>query len=155
MKMNYDALCKEIGEGLEKLNYIYSMFSYASVLLKERHDGVNWAGFYRVNGDKLSLSAYSGKPACEEIKFGRGVCGKCAETKEVQRVDNVHEFKGHIACDSASNSEIVLPVFMNGKFYAVLDIDSTEFSRFTEEDEKGLKEIVKIIEKEIEAALNY
>ena len=153
--MDYNELCKEIKEALEPLNYIFSMFSVASVLLKDRLDGVNWAGFYIVRGDTLLLSAYSGKPACEEIKFGKGVCGKCAETKQIQRVANVHEFKGHIACDSDSNSEIVLPVFMNREFYAVLDIDSTEFSRFTEKDQKGLEAIVSIIEEEIEIALNY
>ena len=144
--MDYNELCKEIKEALEPLNYIFSMFSVASVLLKDRLDGVNWAGFYIVRGDTLRLSAYSGKPACEEIKFGKGVCGKCAETKQIQRVANVHEFKGHIACDSASNSEIVIPLHKDGSVRAVLDIDSPSFDRFGEEDLRGLTDFAKTLE---------
>ena len=106
-------------------------------------------GFYLYNGEKLILSAFQGKPACIEIPMGKGVCGKAAETLKTTVVPNVHEFPGHIACDSASNSEIVVPLFKEGKVIGVLDIDSPHYSRFDERDRVGLEEFAKIIEKAI------
>lgn len=113
-----------------------------SALLFERLEGVNWAGFYLLEGDTLVLGPFQGKIACVRIPVGKGVCGTAVSTKSIQRVEDVHAFDGHIACDAASNSEIVLPLTVNGELIGVLDIDSTEFGRFTAEDELGLSQLV-------------
>ena len=111
---------------------------------------LNWAGFYLVRNDELVLGPFQGKAACVIIPKGKGVCGTAFEEDRVQRVEDVHKFKGHIACDSASNSEIVVPIHNNGKVVGVLDIDSPLFDRFSEEDEKGLVSLVKKLEEVIE-----
>ncbi len=121
----------------------------ASALLYNTLSDINWAGFYLMQNDMLVLGPFQGKPACIEIPLGRGVCGTAAKKRETQLVYNVHEFEGHIACDSASNSEIVVPVFKNGEVYGVLDIDSPLIGRFSEEDKKGLEEFVRILETQI------
>ena len=113
-----------------------------SALLFERLEGVNWAGFYLLEGDTLVLGPFQGKIACVRIPVGKGVCGTAVSTKSIQRVEDVHAFDGHIACDAASNSEIVLQLTVNGELIGVLDIDSTEFGRFTAEDELGLSQLV-------------
>ena len=110
---------------------------------------VSWAGFYLVKEGKLILGPFQGKIACTEIKFGKGVCGTTAVKKETIIVKNVHEFPGHIACDSASNSEIVVPIFKNGELYGVLDLDSTKLERFNEKDKILLESMVKILEKKL------
>ncbi|BCQ35368.1 diguanylate cyclase [Erwinia rhapontici] len=111
-----------------------------SALLYERLDGVNWAGFYLLTEEKtLVLGPFQGKIACVRIPVGRGVCGTAVADNTVQRVDDVHAFPGHIACDAASNAEIVLPLVVNGSVIGVLDIDSVEYNRFDSEDEAGLK----------------
>ena len=117
-----------------------------SALLFERLDGVNWAGFYLLEGDTLVLGPFQGKIACVRIPVGRGVCGTAVAQNRVQRVEDVHQFDGHIACDAASNSEIVLPLSVNNQIIGVLDIDSVVFSRFTAEDEQGLRELVSHLE---------
>ena len=117
----------------------------ASSLIKALLGKVNWCGFYLMKNDKLVLGPFQGMPACTKIEIGKGVCGISAKYKRVLRVDNVHEFEGHIACDAASNSEIVLPIVYANKCLGVLDIDSNEFNRFTEIDEKYLIESVKIL----------
>ena len=117
-----------------------------SALLYEKLDRLNWAGFYLMEEGQLVLGPFQGKVACIEIAVGRGVCGTAVATDSVQRIYDVHEFPGHIACDGASNSEIVIPIHKDGKVYGVLDIDSPEVGRFTEEDEEGLKESVRLIE---------
>lgn len=114
--------------------------SNCSALLYERLDGVNWAGFYLLTeADTLVLGPFQGKIACVRIPVGRGVCGTAVAESQVQRVDDVHAFPGHIACDAASNAEIVLPLVVNGQTIGVLDIDSIEYKRFDSEDEAGLK----------------
>lgn len=113
-----------------------------SALLFERLEGVNWAGFYLLEDETLVLGPFQGKIACVRIPVGKGVCGTAASTKSIQRVEDVHAFDGHIACDAASNSEIVLPLTVNGELIGVLDIDSTEFGRFTPEDQLGLSQLV-------------
>ncbi|WAH52532.1 GAF domain-containing protein [Pseudescherichia vulneris] len=123
----------------------------SSALLFERLEGVNWAGFYLLEGETLVLGPFQGKIACVRIPVGRGVCGTAVAQNSVQRVEDVHAFDGHIACDAASNSEIVLPLVVKGKIIGVLDIDSTEFSRFTTEDEQGLRELVSHLERLLEA----
>ncbi|WP_312384062.1 GAF domain-containing protein [Atlantibacter subterraneus] len=120
--------------------------SNTSALLFERLDGVNWAGFYLLEGDTLVLGPFQGKIACVRIPVGRGVCGTAVATNSVQRVEDVHAFDGHIACDSASNAEIVLPITVNQQIIGVLDIDSTVFGRFQAEDEQGLRELVERLE---------
>lgn len=111
-----------------------------SALLYERLDGVNWAGFYLLTEENtLVLGPFQGKIACVRIPVGRGVCGTAVAEKTVQRVADVHAFAGHIACDAASNAEIVLPLVVNGSVIGVLDIDSVEYNRFDSEDEAGLK----------------
>ncbi|AIX73558.1 GAF domain-containing protein [Pantoea sp. PSNIH4] len=112
----------------------------SSALLFERLEGVNWAGFYLLTEEKtLVLGPFQGKIACVRIPVGRGVCGTAVAEKKVQRVDDVHAFPGHIACDAASNAEIVLPLIVDGEVIGVLDIDSTVFNRFDSEDEIGLQ----------------
>lgn len=119
-----------------------AVISNTSALLFERLSDVNWAGFYLLKGDTLVLGPFQGKLACVRIPVGRGVCGTAVAQKTVQRIDDVHAFDGHIACDSASNAEIVFPLVVNQQVIGVLDIDSPVYSRFTEEDEKGLRELV-------------
>lgn len=119
-----------------------AMLANTSALLFERLDGVNWAGFYLLEGDTLVLGPFQGKIACVRIPVGRGVCGTAVAQNAVQRVEDVHAFDGHIACDAASNSEIVLPLVVKNQIIGVLDIDSTLFSRFTAEDEQGLRTLV-------------
>jgi L-methionine (R)-S-oxide reductase len=109
----------------------------ASALIFETLPDVNWVGFYRNVGDELVLGPFQGRPACVRMTFDQGVCGAAAKTRQIQRVEDVHAFPGHIACDSASNSEIVLPLIREGELIGVLDIDSPKKARFTAEDEAG------------------
>ena len=113
-----------------------------SALLYERLAEVNWAGFYLLEDDTLVLGPFQGKIACVRIPVGRGVCGTAVAQNQVQRIEDVHAFDGHIACDAASNAEIVLPITVENQIIGVLDIDSTAHSRFTAEDEQGLAELV-------------
>lgn len=126
-----------------------SMLSNASALLNDQLDDINWVGFYLIDKDKLILGPFQGKVACTEIAIGKGVCGTAYEKKMLLNVDNVHEFPGHIACDSRSNSEIVIPLQYEGKCYGVLDIDSTSFSRFSYNDEVMLEKAANVISKYI------
>ncbi|WDD96996.1 GAF domain-containing protein [Thalassomonas actiniarum] len=117
-----------------------------SALLFDALDEVNWVGFYRCFDEELVLGPFQGKVACIRIPLGAGVCGTAAKTGEVQRIADVHQFSGHIACDAASNAEIVLPVRKEGKVVAVLDIDSTRFERFDADDQAGLEALVQTFE---------
>ncbi|MCK7458607.1 GAF domain-containing protein [Idiomarina aminovorans] len=113
-----------------------------SALLYEHIDDINWLGFYLTRSEnELVLGPFQGRVACVRIPFGKGVCGVAAESQECQRVEDVHQFSGHIACDSASNSEVVAPIVVNGKTVAVLDIDSPSIGRFNETDAKGIMAI--------------
>ena len=118
-------------------DYVTALSS-AAAMLWESLDDINWAGFYLVRGEILAVGPYQGKVACIHIPKGKGVCGTAWEKNEIQLVPDVHQFPGHIACDSASNSEIVLPILHDGSVVAVMDIDSPSFSRFGEEDRDGL-----------------
>jgi L-methionine (R)-S-oxide reductase len=117
----------------------------AAALIWESLPDLNWAGFYRNLDGELVLGPFQGRPACIRIPFGQGVCGTAASTLQVQRVDDVHAFPGHIACDSASNSEIVVPIVREGKLLGVLDLDSPKHARFDAEDEAGLVRVGKIL----------
>ena len=119
----------------------------ASALLWQILPDLNWAGFYLMEDGALYLGPFQGKTACIRIPLGQGVCGTAAQNDQVLRVHNVHEFEGHIACDSASNSEIVLPIHDGDDVIGVLDIDSPLVGRLSEKDEDGLKEIVRVLEK--------
>ena len=116
--------------------------SQFSAFLMQSLEQVNWAGVYFARQDELVLGPYVGKVACTRIPFGRGVCGTAASTQAIQRVDDVNAFAGHIACDSASESEIVLPILVSGKLIGVLDIDSPVKARFDEEDQVGLTNLL-------------
>ena len=142
--MTYALLLKQL-EGILSMETdpIANMANMAAVLFNGLAN-LNWAGFYVLRGDTLVLGPFQGKPACVRIPLGRGVCGTAAKTGQTQRVDNVHTFKGHIACDSASNSEIVIPIFKDGAVWGVLDIDSPILARFTQEDQEHLEKAVKI-----------
>lgn len=113
-----------------------------SALLNEFMNDINWVGFYLAEGEQLVLGPFQGKSACIRLPFGRGVCGTAAATKQVQRIADVHAFEGHIACDAASESEIVLPICVNDEVVAVLDIDSPNLNRFNEVDQQGLEQLV-------------
>ena len=147
--MNYEKLKKEIGALIDGVPYEIANLANISAALWQALENINWVGFYLMNGGKLVLGPFQGKPACIEIPLGRGVCGTAAQKRETVLVEDVHQFPGHIACDSASNSEIVVPIFKNGAVYGVLDIDSPYFARFTREDQRGLEEIVKILEENL------
>jgi GAF domain-containing protein len=121
----------------------------AAALIWETLPDINWAGFYRLIDGELVLGPFHGRPACIRIKIGEGVCGTAAATREVQLVKDVHAFPGHIACDSASASEIVVPLIRDGKLMAVLDIDSPSLARFDEEDRAGIVRLGKILERAI------
>lgn len=113
--------------------------SNASAVLNMNLDHINWVGFYLVRQNALILGPFQGRPACAHIPFGRGVCGTAAAEKTTQLVEDVHAFPGHIACDGASNSEIVVPIFHREKLVAVLDIDSPLYGRFDDDDREGLE----------------
>lgn len=117
----------------------------AAALLYHTLDGLNWAGFYLLKEDVLVLGPFQGKPACIEIPVGRGVCGTAVAEGKTQLVRDVHQFPGHIACDSASNSEIVVPICVEGRIVGVLNLDSPYVGRFTEEDQAGLEEFARIL----------
>ena len=138
---------------LESLNALIAgnefkvtILSNASAYLNECLDNINWVGFYILNDNYLYLGPFQGKPACINIPVGKGVCGNTIKEGKTIVVDNVLEYKGHIACDSASRSEICVPIYINNKMYGLLDIDSPIFNRFSESDKEILEKSVKIIE---------
>ena len=118
-----------------------------SAVLFNGLENLNWAGFYVLRGETLVLGPFQGKPACVRIPLGKGVCGTAAQTGQTQLVKNVHEFKGHIACDGASNSEIVVPIFKDGRVWGVLDIDSPVLARFDAADQTYLEQAVELFTK--------
>ena len=131
---------------IDQIPHKIANLANASALLGQALQDINWVGFYLLEDNQLILGPFQGKPACIEISVGNGVCGTAVLKDEIMLVKNVHEFPGHIACDSASNSEIVLPIHANGKIVGVLDIDSPLLARFDEDDKNGLFEFVKILE---------
>jgi len=135
--------CKSMIEG--ERNRIANLANVAALLFHGLED-LNWAGFYLVDHKELVLGPFQGKPACIRIPIGRGVCGTAAASKETQRIKNVHDFPGHIACDSASNSEIVIPIVVDHHVVGVLDIDSPLLDRFQEIDQQYLEAVVLLLE---------
>ncbi len=146
---DYEVLNEQLAALTEGVPHRVANLANASALLFESLEDINWAGFYFVEGGRLVLGPFQGRPACIEIPMGQGVCGTAAAEDRPLVVENVHEFAGHIACDSASNSEIVIPLHGEGGVVGVLDIDSPVFSRFTQEDCAGLEAFAKILERSI------
>ena len=152
-KQLYPLLISQLSALVEGVPHRIAHLANASALLMEALDDINWAGFYLMEEGRLVLGPFQGRPACIEIPVGKGVCGTAVEKDEILLVENVHDFPGHIACDSASNSEIVLPLHAGQKVVGVLDIDSPVFARFDEEDRKGLACFARIVEKMLEENL--
>lgn len=148
--MDYQLLAKQLRSFLEEEPFFIPALSNASALLKEALQEVNWAGFYLMKDKRLVLGPFQGKPACIHIEIGKGVCGTAVQKDQTMLVSDVHEFPGHIACDSVSNSEIVVPIHKNGEIVGVLDIDSPIKNRFTKEDQEGLELFVRELEKGIQ-----
>lgn len=145
---NYDELNLQLRGLIEGVPHRIANLANASALLWQSLEGLNWAGFYLMKDGMLVLGPFQGKPACIEIRLGRGVCGTAAAEDRTQVVPDVHAFPGHIACDCASRSEIVVPIHSGGEVTAVLDIDSPLPDRFSQEDRRGLEEFAGILERE-------
>lgn len=146
---DYQTLNRQLYGLIHEVPHRTANLANAAALLYNALDAVNWAGFYLLEGDTLVLGPFQGKPACIEIRAGRGVCGTAAAQDRTQLVADVHQFPGHIACDGASNAEIVVPLHAGGQVVGVLDIDSPCAGRFTEEDRAGLEDFARILETEL------
>ena len=149
-EVNYKFVAQRLVALTDGIPYETANLANASALLWQHMQDINWVGFYKMTDDILVLGPFQGKPACVRIPVGKGVCGTAVAEDKVQLVYDVHDFPGHIACDSASNSEIVLPIHVGGKVWGVLDIDSPFVGRFTEEDREGLTQIVAVLERILE-----
>ena len=149
---DYAAMKKQLTALMEDVPYEVANLSNASALLWEAMEDINWVGFYKMTEGALVLYPFQGKHACIRIPVGKGVCGTAVEQDAVQLVYDVHQFPGHIACDSASNSEIVLPLHVNGKIWGVLDIDSPIVGRLTEADQRGLESLIPVLENMLKSA---
>ena len=147
---DYNLMIKQLISLSESSKNYIPLLSNVSALIYENMKDLNWAGFYLVKDNNLLLGPFQGKVACVNIEKGKGVCGTALKKDEIIRVEDVHKFPGHIACDSASNSEIVLPIHYDNKVVAVLDLDSPLLNRFSIKDEEGLKEFVSVLESIIE-----
>lgn len=146
---DYDLICRQAEKLSKDKQWDITLFANISALIFESLKDVNWAGFYLIREGELQLGPFQGKTACTKIPVGKGVCGSAVAEKQIMRVADVHAFPGHIACDSASASEIVIPLFLGGQIIGVLDIDSPVKERFSQDDEEGLLRIVRIIEKSL------
>lgn len=144
--MDYKNLIEQVRALTEGIPYPVANLANVSAAIWQAMDRINWAGFYLMEQGNLVLGPFQGKPACIEIPVGKGVCGTAVKEEKTILVQDVHQFPGHIACDSASNSEIVVPIFKSGEIYGVLDIDSPYFARFTMEDQHGLEALVRVLE---------
>ncbi len=143
---DYNLLCEQLRALSEDNPHRIAKLANASALIYQGLDRLNWAGFYFLEGGKLVLGPFQGRPACIEIPMGRGVCGTAAKLDQTQLVKDVHAFPGHIACDSASRSEIVVPLHENGIVTGVLDIDSPVENRFDEADRAGVEAFARVLE---------
>lgn len=150
----YQTLTKQAVALIESEHDLIANLSNISALLSMELEDLNWVGFYLYKEERLVLGPFQGKPACVRIPMGKGVCGTAAATNTVQRIHDVHQFEGHIACDAASNSEIVLPFSINGTLAGVLDIDSPSVGRFSETDEAGLTFFMAEVEKLLNSHAN-
>jgi len=144
--MDYDLLCGQLASLAEEEGWYVPLMANAAALLYDTLPRLNWAGFYLVRGEELVLGPFQGKTACIRIAKGRGVCGAAWAQNATQRVADVHQFPGHIACDGASNAEIVVPLRKNGCVAAVMDLDSPDLNRFSEADQLGLEAFARVLE---------
>lgn len=145
IKKRYEYMLLLVQGQLKSENDFIANLSNISAIIKSALEETNWVGFYLYDGNELVLGPFQGMPACNRIKIGAGVCGNAVALKQTLRIDNVHTFDGHIACDSASNSEIVIPLIKNDKIIGVLDIDSPSYNRFSEMDQEYLEKTAKLI----------
>ena len=146
---DYILLNKQLDALTQDVAYPIANLANASALLWQFMPDINWAGFYLLEGDVLVLGPFQGKPACTQIPVGKGVCGTAVAENATQLVPDVHQFPGHIACDCASNSEIVIPLRKNGQPVGVLDIDSPQYNRFSNVDRSGLEAFAQILQSRI------
>ena len=145
-EVNYEALTKQARALVEGVPYVVANLANLSALLWQSLPQINWVGFYKMEPEGLVLWPFQGKPACIRIPRGWGVCGRAAQEGKTVLVADVHSFPGHIACDSASQSEIVVPLWKNGTLWGVLDIDSPIQNRFTPQDQAGLEQLAAVVE---------
>lgn len=143
--MDWKVLHDQLRELIWNVPHRTANLANASALLWQHLEDINWAGFYLLEGKTLVLGPFQGKPACIEIPLGKGVCGTAVAQSATVRVEDVHDFPGHIACDSASRSEIVIPLRVDGEIIGVLDIDSPVLNRFSHEDQKHLEMFAEIL----------
>ncbi len=144
--MDHQMLLAQVRALTENIPYETANLANTAAAIWQNMENINWAGFYLCQRDKLVLGPFQGKPACIEIPLGKGVCGTAAQEKRTVLVENVHQFPGHIACDSASNAELVVPIFKDGQIYGVLDIDSPQIGRFTQKDREAMEQLVQILQ---------
>lgn len=149
---DYTLLVEQAASMVETEPHYVAALSNISALIYDSLDRLNWAGFYLMDKGSLLVGPFQGRPACIRIEIGKGVCGTAVKEDKIQRVADVHTFPGHIACDAASRSEIVLPIRCDGKIVGVLDIDSPVAERFDQEDEKGLAKLADLIGQEVDFA---
>ena len=147
--MDYPLLIEQVRSLIRGVSHETANLANISAAIWQTMDRINWAGFYKMEQGRLVLGPFQGKPACIEIPVGRGVCGTAVKEEKTMLVEDVHQFPGHIACDGASNSEIVVPIFCRGQVWGVLDIDSPELARFAGEDQRGLEALVRVLEEEM------
>ncbi|KOF57581.1 MULTISPECIES: GAF domain-containing protein [Clostridium] len=146
----YNMMLSMLKSIIEDESDVITNISNATALINAIIGRINWCGFYFIRNGELVLGPFQGMPACTRIKIGNGVCGTAVRERKVMRIDNVHNFKGHIACDAASNSELVIPIIKNGKVYGVLDIDSEEAARFTELEQTYAEKSIELLSKYID-----
>ncbi|HBV76010.1 MULTISPECIES: GAF domain-containing protein [Vibrio] len=142
----YQRITAQVNALIESEPDLIANLANISALLKLELEDINWVGFYLLKNDELVLGPFQGNPACVRIPVGRGVCGTAISENRVQRIEDVHQFEGHIACDAQSNSELVIPFSVNNQLVGVIDIDSPTIGRFSEVDEKGMVELMKQVE---------
>jgi GAF domain-containing protein len=152
-ELKYKQIVEQLPYLIDNVNYDISILANTSALLAQNLEGLNWVGFYLNKNETLLLGPFQGLVACTSIPFNKGVCGACARTNQTIIVNNVHEFPGHIACDSKSMSEICVPININNKFYGLLDIDSPHLNHFDEIDKLYLEKIVKILENKLKSII--
>jgi len=148
-KKNYELMSYMARRVLEDDDDLMASLANLSAVINGYMDRINWVGFYLMKDGELVLGPFQGLPACYRIQVGKGVCGAAAAERKTQLVEDVHKFPGHIACDAASNSEIVIPIFKGGEVFGVLDVDSPELNRFGELEHKYLSEICDFLEKRL------
>lgn len=151
----YITINKQLEALSDGIDFEMTILANASALLFHNLDRLNWAGFYLMHDGLLKLGPFQGEVACVCIPVGKGVCGTAVAEDRIQRVEDVHQFPGHIACDAKSNSEIVIPIHVGNRIYGVLDIDSPVLCRFQPEDQEGLVEFVRILERVLAEMQSY